>query len=142
MRTKSRKALSPVVATIILIAVTVAVGLAVAAWMGALTFSYMGTESINITSVSFTGTSGANNNNITITMKNTGTKTVTLGQVKLNSVNWWANVTGTTVLTAGASGKTLTIMNVGWTNGNPYKIDLFDATGTGVGSIQINAPGT
>ncbi|MGQ9565095.1 MAG: archaellin/type IV pilin N-terminal domain-containing protein, partial [Candidatus Bathyarchaeales archaeon] len=32
---KSRKALSPVVAAIILIAVTVAVSIAVAAWMGA-----------------------------------------------------------------------------------------------------------
>lgn len=39
---KSRKALSPVVASIILIAVTVAVSIAVAAWMGALTFGFMG----------------------------------------------------------------------------------------------------
>jgi flagellin-like protein len=41
MRTKSRKALSPVIASIILIAVTVAVSIAVAAWMGALSFSFM-----------------------------------------------------------------------------------------------------
>jgi flagellin-like protein len=39
--TRSKKALSPVIATIILIAVTVAVSIAVAAWMGALTFSFM-----------------------------------------------------------------------------------------------------
>jgi len=39
---KNRKALSPVVASIILIAVTVAVSIAVAAWMGALSFSFMG----------------------------------------------------------------------------------------------------
>jgi len=38
---KERKALSPVVASIILFAVTVAVGIAVAAWMGALTFNFM-----------------------------------------------------------------------------------------------------
>jgi flagellin-like protein len=38
---RSRKALSPVVASIILIAVTVAVSIAVAAWMGALSFSFM-----------------------------------------------------------------------------------------------------
>jgi flagellin-like protein len=38
---KNRKALSPVVASIILIAVTVAVSIAVAAWMGALSFSFM-----------------------------------------------------------------------------------------------------
>ncbi|MEM2995167.1 MAG: archaellin/type IV pilin N-terminal domain-containing protein [Candidatus Bathyarchaeia archaeon] len=39
---KSKKALSPVVASIILIAVTVAVSIAVAAWMGALTVGFMG----------------------------------------------------------------------------------------------------
>ena len=39
---RSRKALSPVVASIILIAVTVAVSIAVAAWMGALTVGFMG----------------------------------------------------------------------------------------------------
>ena len=41
---KSKRALSPVVASIILIAVTVAVSIAVAAWMGALTVGFMGTE--------------------------------------------------------------------------------------------------
>jgi flagellin-like protein len=38
---KSKKALSPVVASIILVAVTVAVSLAVAIWMGALTGGFM-----------------------------------------------------------------------------------------------------
>jgi flagellin-like protein len=141
MRTKSRKALSPVVASIILIAVTVAVSLTVAAWTGALTFGFMGSSSLTITSVSFVGTSSSNNNSITLTVKNTGTKVVTLGQVKINNVDVWANVNGTTVLSAGDVGKTLTITNVGWVNGNPYKIDLIDASGNGVGSTQQNAPG-
>jgi flagellin-like protein len=37
----NRRALSPVVASIILIAVTVAVSIAVAAWMGAITFTFI-----------------------------------------------------------------------------------------------------
>jgi flagellin-like protein len=46
---RSKKALSPVVASIILIAVTVAVSIAVAAWMGALSFSFMGSgEQLNV----------------------------------------------------------------------------------------------
>ena len=46
---RSKKALSPVVASIILIAVTVAVSIAVAAWMGALSFSLMGSgEQLNV----------------------------------------------------------------------------------------------
>ena len=46
------KALSPVIATIILIAVTVAVSVVVAAWMGALTIGFMGnSEQAKITNV-------------------------------------------------------------------------------------------
>jgi len=133
---KNRKALSPVVASIILIAVTVAVSIAVAAWMGALTFNFMGSSSITITDVTFNS-----NSSITLTMKNTGTKQVTLGQVKINSVNVWANVTGTTQLSAGDTGKTLLISNYAWVYGNPYKIELYDSSGNGVGSTQQNAPG-
>jgi flagellin-like protein len=52
---KNAKALSPVVASIILIAVTVAVSIAVAAWMGALVVGQMSTEEVKITNVDFTG---------------------------------------------------------------------------------------
>jgi flagellin-like protein len=131
-KARGKKALSPVVASIILIAVTVAVSIAVAAWMGALTFGFMGSSSLTITDVSFQGTSGVNTNSIVLTLKNTGTKQVTIGQVKVNN-NIAGNVTGTTTLAAGDIGKTLTINNWGWVSGNPYKIDLYDASGTGVG---------
>ncbi len=50
---KNAKALSPVVASIILIAVTVAVSIAVAAWMGALTVGFMATEELKITNMTF-----------------------------------------------------------------------------------------
>jgi flagellin-like protein len=133
---RSRKALSPVVASIILIAVTVAVSIAVAAWMGALTFNFMGSSSLTMTDVTFN-----TNSSITLTIKNTGTKQVTLGQVKINNVNVWANVTGTTQLSAGDTGKTLIINSYVWVYGNPYKIELYDSSGGGVGSTQQNAPG-
>ncbi len=50
---KNAKALSPVVASIILIAVTVAVSIAVAAWMGALVVGQMATEELKITNCEF-----------------------------------------------------------------------------------------
>ena len=54
---KNAKALSPVIATIILIAVTVAVSVVVAAWMGALTIGFMGnSEQAKITNVVLTNT--------------------------------------------------------------------------------------
>ena len=51
---KNAKALSPVVASIILIAVTVAVSVVVAAWMSGMTFGLMGNaEQAKITNVQF-----------------------------------------------------------------------------------------
>jgi len=78
---KSRKALSPVVAAIILIAVTVAVSIAVAAWMGALTFTFMGTEKVEIKTVTW-GTG-----KVTLKVENKGTKAVTITGAKVNYGN-------------------------------------------------------
>jgi len=133
---KSRKALSPVVASIILIAVTVAVSIAVAAWMGALTIGFMGSSSITITKVSFpTGTSGTYFN---ATIKNTGTKQVTISMVKVNNVECTFSTNSTTVDPAATTSIKITCS---WTSGNPYKIDLYDSSGQVVGSTQTNAPG-
>jgi flagellin-like protein len=130
---KNVKALSPVVASIILIAVTVAVSIAVAAWMGALTVGFMGSTSINVNNVSFTGT-----NVVTLSLKNTGTKSVTISQVKINS----APVTiASGNMTTSAPGDVGTlVLTSAWSAGNPYKIDLVDSTGTVVGSYQATAP--
>jgi flagellin-like protein len=81
---KSRKALSPVVASIILIAVTVAVSIAVAAWMGALTFSFTATEQGQITQLQFN--TAANPTTILVTFNNTGTTAITITQMWVNNV--------------------------------------------------------
>jgi len=140
---KNVKALSPVVATIILIAVTVAVSIAVAAWMGALTIGFMNSESVTITNGVFNGTSGTAPNTIVIYMKNTGTKQVTLGQVKVNNVVCTTAPVANMTLTTTAVNQKLTITLASpnqWVSGNAYKIDLFDASGNAVGSTQKNAP--
>jgi flagellin-like protein len=77
---KSKKALSPVVASIILIAVTVAVSIAVAAWMGALTFTFMATEQVDIRSIAWEPNKGFN-----LTVYNTGTSPVTITEVWVNN---------------------------------------------------------
>jgi flagellin-like protein len=136
---RSRKALSPVVASIILIAVTVAVSIAVAAWMGALTFNFMGSSSMTITNVTFSDTTGDPANTILLAVKNTGTKQVTVAQIKINNVIYAFSGNGTTLNSAQTG--TLTVAAVGWANGNPYAINLYDASGNGVGSTQQTAPG-
>jgi flagellin-like protein len=131
---KSTKALSPVVASIILIAVTVAVSIAVAAWMGALTVGFMGSSSLTITDVDFS-TDGS----IVIDVKNSGTNDVTIAAVRVNGNN--AAFVGTTypaqAIPAGATDEiTITAAH---TAGNPYKIDLYDNNGQVVGSYQATA---
>jgi flagellin-like protein len=77
---KNQKALSPVVASIILIAVTVAVSIAIAAWMGALTFSFTSNEySIQIIEAEF-----LTPNLISLTIKNNGTGSMKLTDVYIN----------------------------------------------------------
>ena len=77
---KNSKALSPVVASIILIAVTVAVSIAVAAWMGALSFNLMGTEQITFTSYTW----ATDNTYMNITVKNTGSSDLSIQDVRLD----------------------------------------------------------
>jgi len=80
MKTRSRKALSPVVASIILIAVTVAVSIAVAAWMGALSFSFMGSgEQLNAGSPW-----GWTTTQVNITVSCPGGNAVTVDSVRVN----------------------------------------------------------
>ena len=80
---KSKKALSPVVASIILIAVTVAVSIAVAAWMGALTFTFTKTEELKITHVVFPSNTTTY---FDIYMTNTGVATLTITKAYVDNI--------------------------------------------------------
>jgi len=80
---KNAKALSPVVASIILIAVTVAVSIAVAAWMGALTVGFMDTEQVAYSAVSF----DVDGETIQFNLKNTGTSPLTISYIYVNDAS-------------------------------------------------------
>jgi len=121
---KSRKALSPVVASIILIAVTVAVSIAVAAWMGALTFTFTATEQAQITDLDFIASGGTKYINVTI--RNTGTTPVTISEA-------WVNGQKQTVsnlpLTVGANEVKYLAIQYSWQNGNNYEVKLVSSKG-------------
>ncbi len=125
---RSKKALSPVVASIILIAVTVAVSIAVAAWMGALTFTFMKTETYNIVSMSFTGASNATGNAIVLRVQNTGTSSFTVDTAgKVNGVT--KTLAAQVSIAAGAT-QDITIPSVQWINGRQYNVELITTQGT------------
>jgi flagellin-like protein len=136
---KNAKALSPVVASIILIAVTVAVSVAVAAWMGGMTIGFMGTSSVTVTKVEFTATT------IALDLKNTGTKAVAIAQVTVNNeiIDTVTPASGTmpySIKPGESTPAALTITGLEIVNGNTYKIDLFDGSNQVVGSVQQNSP--
>ena len=127
---KSRKALSPVVASIILIAVTVAVSIAVAAWMGALTFTFTKTEELKITGILW----GDNYANLTVT--NTGASDLTISSVKVDQAATTGIIAGDSIPTTLAKGTTavLQIYNTGspavaWTSGTKYTFAVLTAAG-------------
>jgi flagellin-like protein len=127
---KSKKALSPVVAAIILIAVTVAVSIAVAAWMGSISQGFMETKELTINSMTF-----PDNSTIQLQVTNTGTGDMTIGQVKVN---------GNTVvldpvsIDAGAPTSSLTIPFAN-NPGSKYSVQVYASDGTMVGSYTDTA---
>jgi len=126
---RSRKALSPVVASIILIAVTVAVSIAVAAWMGALTFTFMATEQIQITNLAFRVGSGTGW--IAVTVNNTGTSPVTMNEAWVNNVK---KTTTTPALPTGGTipantGLILNITSLTVVQGYNYQVKLVSSKG-------------
>jgi flagellin-like protein len=132
---KSKKALSPVIAAIILIAVTVAVSIAVAVWIGAITFNYMETRELQITNVQFVGVSGNATNTIVLSVINQGSGKVTVQMVRVNDV--FGAWTGTSEFNPGDTGQ-ITVTSL-WVAGYKYRIGLIATDGTLVGSYEKTA---
>jgi flagellin-like protein len=124
---KSKKALSPVVASIILIAVTVAVSIAVAAWMGALTFTFMGTERLEITTIDWTWSATPGTRFADITVVNTGTKDVTIKQINVNYAKM--DVSGLPIQFATTDPAETFRITFDYNNGTAYDISVVTASG-------------
>jgi hypothetical protein len=71
-----------VIAAIILISVVVAVSIAAAAWMGSLSFLFMEVDEVAVSSHTW----ASDNSYVDLVVKNSGTSTITLKDVKVNGV--------------------------------------------------------
>jgi flagellin-like protein len=120
---RSKKALSPVVASIILIAVTVAVSIAVAAWMGALSVGFMATEQVSLINPSYPTA-----DTIRIAVRNSGSSSVTINSATVNNVAVTMNSTLTTFT---VQGNAQDIIDLGqtWQPGYTYTIKLTSTKG-------------
>ena len=79
---KDKRAFSPVVASIILVAVAVALSIAVAAWVTGFTFSFAQVEDLRVINDSW----GPDCSYVDLTLRNGGTANVVINVLKVNSV--------------------------------------------------------
>jgi flagellin-like protein len=116
-KNKGSRAVSPVIATVILVAIAITIAIAVAYWMGGIAGQYTRFEQIEIQNA-IVQSDGASPPqwNVTLTMKNTGTRDTTLISMFINDVEvdaygaggpaalqWTTNMTNTEVITSGDS---------------------------------------
>jgi archaeal type IV pilus assembly protein PilA len=126
---KNSKGLSPVVASIILIAVTVAVSVVVAAWMGGMTIGLMGNaEQISVTNIGFDGAT----NTITVMVQNAAGANSNITNAFVNGVAATMNAGSTNVGLPKSSTVTISLTGTTLGAGTSYSIKLITAKGTSV----------
>lgn len=82
---RNRRAISPVIATVILVAVAITISIAVAYWMGGIASGYTKFEKVEIqTGVCALDKYG--NWNVTLSLKNTGSAAATLTNIFVNDI--------------------------------------------------------
>jgi FlaG/FlaF family flagellin (archaellin) len=124
MIVKNSKALSPVIASIILVGVAVAVSIAVAAWMGALTFTFTETAQLEILGCTFNDVTPRT---VTLAVQNTGTTNRTVSKYKIG-VRGTPDFLDSTVSVAQGAAANI-VVPLDWASGQTYDIYLITATG-------------
>ena len=144
---RSRKAVSPVIATVILVAVAITVAVAVSYWMGGITSQYTTFEKVEIQSgVCSWDNTGTGSWNITLKLKNSGTATSTLNSVFINDIEATTygqdyaslsdeiatNMTTSTTITSGANALVNIYIDLGYaslSSGTTVNIKVHSAGG-------------
>jgi len=145
---KDRKAISPVIATVILVAVAITIAVAVAYWMGGISSQYTRFEKVEIQSA-LCVKDDTGFWTVTLSLKNSGSATATLNNVYVNdqvatygtanvAATLIANVNSTTYQMSIPSGQTSAItifVGAGWpttaplTSGTTIDIKIHSAGG-------------
>jgi flagellin-like protein len=131
---KNSKGLSPVIASIILIAVTVAVSVVVAAWMGGMTIGFMGNaEQVSITNIAFvTGTPDT----LQVMVTNSGSTPATVSSAFINGVDATTGMTSSPDQPIAKSSSATVTLNlpasITLDAGSSYQVKLITQKGTSV----------
>jgi len=119
---RSRKAVSPVIATVILVAVAITVAVAVSYWMGGITSQYTTFEKVEIQSGVCAWNGTDTSWKITLKLKNSGTATSTLNSLFINDLE--ATVYDQDSASASAVSTNMTTSET-ITSGNNVKINIY-----------------
>jgi flagellin-like protein len=130
---KNAKALSPVIASIILIAVTVAVSVVVAAWMGGISLGFMGSaEQVSIVNIQF-----ADKNTMNVLVQNSAGSDSNVTAAFIDG----ATATVANTLVPKSSSVTITVDSATDFNiGQSYQLKLITAKGTSVVNTATYSP--
>ena len=115
-----KRAVSPVIATVILVAIAITTAVAVAYYMGDISSRYAKFESAKIISVAYTS-----NNTITVKIKNTGTILMNITEVMVGDDTKPFN--GTRAIEKGEE-TTLIIFDTEWMSGQKYQTTILTNT--------------
>ncbi|MEM4559457.1 MAG: archaellin/type IV pilin N-terminal domain-containing protein [Acidilobaceae archaeon] len=134
-----KKAISPVVATVILIAVTIVIGVAVAGWLMGIWGGLGGTEALKIyPNATLEGSDKGTN--LTFTVKNEGSRDAKLISVRVEGLGDCSNLQPEVVKVGAITTITCTI-NKGSTPGAVYTVRVYTEAGN-VYPFQVAAQGT
>ena len=131
------RAISPVIATVIIVSVAIAISIAVALWLTGITSGFTQTEDLQIVSSYATAiTTPVNGWNVTIEIKNTGTTAATIDNIFVNGIPannangvYWFNGTGTTIKPGGKATIIITLQQGPFTAGQMVNIKIHTASG-------------
>jgi len=132
MRTlrKAKKGISPVIATIILIAITIVIAIAVAAWVFGLFKSYTGGPAVTINAAQ--SSCQSNSQTCTLVVSNQGGNSVTVVGATVNGVPWSISGGSVTVSAGAASVPVMISATSSFTAGQTLTITLQLNTGSTV----------
>ncbi len=132
------RAISPVIATVIIVSVAIAISIAVALWLTGVTSGFTQTENLQIVSSYATAVdTPVKGWNITIVLKNTGTVAATIDNIFINGIPaqnntngvYWLNGTGTTI-EPGKSIRIIIVLEQGqFSSGQMVNIKIHTASG-------------
>lgn len=128
---RSKKGISPILATLLLIVIAVAAVIVTYAWVMTFTTTQTTTagKMIRFDSAAINATSDV----LTVYVRNTGTEVVTIEKIYLDGIDYTSSAQGlpATLTTSGTSATTTVTLNTGFNfiSGNTYKVKI---TGPGV----------